>query len=43
MKKNIGVVERAIRIIAAIWILYLAFVKPKSVWAYFGIVRWRLA
>jgi len=38
MKKNIGSVERAIRIIAGIAILSLAFVGPKTPWAYLGIV-----
>ena len=38
MKKNIGGVERIIRIAAGIAILSLAFVGPKSPWAYFGIV-----
>jgi Protein of unknown function (DUF2892) len=38
MKKNIGGVERIIRIVAGIVILSLAFVGPKSPWAYLGIV-----
>ncbi len=38
MNKNIGAVERSIRIIAGIGILSLAFVGPKSAWAYLGIV-----
>jgi hypothetical protein len=38
MKKNIGAVERVIRIILGIGILSLAFVGPKSPWAYLGIV-----
>jgi hypothetical protein len=38
MKKNIGSVERVIRIIAGIAILSLAFVGPQSPWAYLGII-----
>jgi DUF2892 family protein len=38
MKKNIGGVERVIRIIAGAGILSLAFVGPQSPWAYLGIV-----
>ncbi len=38
MKKNIGAVERVIRIIAGMGILSLAFVGPQSAWAYLGIV-----
>ncbi len=38
MKKNIGSLERVIRIVAGFAILCFAFVGPKSPWAYFGIV-----
>ena len=38
MKKNIGSIERVIRIIAGIAILSLAFVGPQSPWAYLGII-----
>jgi hypothetical protein len=38
MKKNVGSAERAIRVIAGIAILSLAFVGPQSPWAYFGII-----
>ncbi|MBS1192293.1 MAG: hypothetical protein H6Q97_272 [Nitrospirae bacterium] len=38
MKKNVGSVERAIRIITGIAILSLAFVGPQSPWAYLGII-----
>jgi hypothetical protein len=38
MKKNIGGMERTIRIIAGAGILSLAFVGPQSAWAYLGIV-----
>jgi hypothetical protein len=38
MKKNVGGAERIIRVIAGIAILSLAFVGPKTPWAYLGIV-----
>ncbi len=38
MKKNIGNVERIIRIIAGVAILSLAFAGPQSPWAYLGII-----
>jgi len=38
MNRNIGGVERAIRIIAGIAILSLAFVGPRSPWAWLGII-----
>ncbi|GAB4487695.1 MAG: DUF2892 domain-containing protein [Thermodesulfovibrionales bacterium] len=38
MKKNVGRLERAVRIIAGLAILSLAFVGPQSAWAYLGIV-----
>jgi DUF2892 family protein len=38
MKKNVGGVERIIRIIAGAGIISLAFVGPHSPWAYLGIV-----
>lgn len=38
MKKNVGSIERIIRILAGAAILSLAFVGPKSPWAYLGIV-----
>ncbi|MDA8431775.1 MAG: DUF2892 domain-containing protein [Nitrospiraceae bacterium] len=38
MKKNIGGIERAIRIIAGLGILSLAFVGPHSAWGYLGVV-----
>jgi hypothetical protein len=38
MKKNIGNIERGIRIAAGLLILSLAFVGPKSYWAYLGIM-----
>jgi hypothetical protein len=38
MTKNIGDVERIIRIVLGIGILALAFVGPQSPWAYLGIL-----
>jgi hypothetical protein len=38
MKKNIGNVERIIRVVLGIGILPLAFVGPQSPWAYLAIV-----
>ena len=38
MKKNIGAAERAVRIVAGLGIMSLAFVGPKTPWAYLGIV-----
>ena len=38
MKKNVGSIERIIRIIAGVFILSLAFVGPQSPWAYLGII-----
>ena len=38
MKKNIGSIERIVRIVAGIGVLALAFVGPKTPWAYLGIV-----
>lgn len=38
MKKNVGSIERTIRIILGLGILSLAFVGPESPWAYLGIV-----
>ena len=38
MKKNVSSTERIIRIMAGIVIVSLAFVGPKSAWAYLGIV-----
>jgi hypothetical protein len=38
MKTNEGAVDRTLRIIAGIAILSLAFVGPKTAWAYVGIV-----
>jgi hypothetical protein len=38
MKKNVGDLERIIRIIAGISIISLAFVGPRSPWAYLGII-----
>jgi len=38
MKMNEGPFDRIVRIVAGIGILSLAFVGPKSPWAYLGIV-----
>lgn len=38
MKKNIGSVERAVRIIVGAAVLTLVFVGPQSAWGYLGIV-----
>jgi hypothetical protein len=38
MKKNIGGIERVARIVLGIAVLSLAFVGPKSPWAYLGII-----
>jgi hypothetical protein len=38
MRKNIGKVERIIRVLVGIGILSLAFVGPQSPWAYLGFV-----
>lgn len=38
MKKNIGNLERIIRIVAGLAIISLAFWGPKSLWAYLGAV-----
>lgn len=38
MKKNIGTVERVIRVVVGIGILSLAFVGEETPWAYLGIL-----
>lgn len=38
MKKNVGNVERVVRIIVGVAVLSLAFVGPRSPWAYLGII-----
>jgi hypothetical protein len=38
MKRNVGSVERVIRIVAGAAILSLAFVGPQTAWAYLGVV-----
>jgi len=38
MKKNVGVTERMIRIIAGVGILSLAFAGPASPWAFLGVI-----
>lgn len=38
MRKNIGRVERIIRVVVGVGILSLAFVGPQSSWAYLGFI-----
>jgi hypothetical protein len=38
MNKNIGVIERIIRIVAGIGILSLVFMGPETKWGYIGII-----
>ncbi|BCB95175.1 membrane protein [Dissulfurispira thermophila] len=38
MKKNIGNVERVVRIIGGAAIMSLAFVGPQTPWAFFGAI-----
>lgn len=38
MKKNIGTVERVIRIVAGAGITSLAFFGPQTPWAYLGLI-----
>ncbi len=38
MKQNIGGVERFLRVLIGLGIISLAFVGPKSPWAYLGVV-----
>jgi len=38
MQKNVGSWERTLRIVAGLFILSLAFVGPKTNWAYLGII-----
>lgn len=38
MKKNIGLIERVIRVVVGAAIVSLAFVGPQTPWAYLGII-----
>ncbi len=38
MKKNIGSIERIIRVVVGAAIVSLAFVGPQTPWAYLGII-----
>ena len=38
MKKNIGKAERVVRVVIGLGILSLAFVGPRSPWAYLGVL-----
>ena len=38
MKKNIGRIERIVRVVAGLGVLTLAFVGPRSPWAWLGLL-----
>ena len=38
MKKNVGGIDRIIRIVAGLGILSLAFIGPETKWGYLGLV-----
>jgi len=38
MKKNIGGIERIIRVIAGLGILSLVFIGPETKWGYLGLI-----
>ncbi len=38
MKPNIGTVERVVRVVVGIGVLSLAFVGPRTPWAYLGLL-----
>lgn len=38
MFKNVGGVDRAVRIVAGLGILSLAFIGPQTAWGYLGLV-----
>ena len=38
MFKNVGGVDRAVRIVAGLGILSLAFIGPQTAWGYIGLV-----
>lgn len=38
MKPNIGKVERVVRVVVGVGILALAFVGPRTPWAYLGVL-----
>jgi DUF2892 family protein len=38
MKPNIGQVERVVRIVVGVGVLSLAFVGPRTPWAYLGLL-----
>ena len=38
MKPNIGKVERVVRIVVGLGVLSLAFVGPRTTWAYLGLL-----
>jgi len=38
MKKNVGSIERAVRVLLGLAVISMAFVGPMSPWAYLGII-----
>jgi hypothetical protein len=38
MKKNVGFAERVVRVVLGLAVLSMAFIGPKSSWAYLGII-----
>jgi hypothetical protein len=38
MEKNIGFAEKVVRVVLGLAVLSLAFIGPKSPWAYLGII-----
>ncbi|MHB8622116.1 MAG: YgaP family membrane protein [Sulfuricaulis sp.] len=38
MFKNVGGVDRAVRVVAGLGILCLAFIGPRTAWGYLGLV-----
>jgi hypothetical protein len=38
MKRNVGSIDRAVRIVVGLGVLSLAFVGPQTPWGYLGIV-----
>ena len=38
MKKNVGTIERVIRVVVGLFVLSLAFWGPESVWGFLGLV-----
>lgn len=38
IKSNVGIIDRAIRVIAGIGLLAIAFIGPQTHWGYLGLV-----